>query len=168
VRLMIALGIWVVAGVVFFVTDAAPPNSLPMADPISEETGVVVDLVDELLVTTYEVVDENRESVGEAALVMVGAAAVGCLVGLGLFGLAARSPQLWPVRSGILLLGIAILALVWRIGRASIEVWPVDALGSGAVGVTSITTLFLAGLIRGFSGGPQGDSHDEPRVPATA
>jgi hypothetical protein len=165
---MIALGIWVVAGVVFFVTDAAPPNSLPMADPISEETGVVVDLVDELLVTTYEVVDENRESVGEAALVMVGAAAVGCLVGLGLFGLAARSPQLWPVRSGILLLGIAILALVWRIGRASIEVWPVDALGSGAVGVTSITTLFLAGLIRGFSGGPQGDSHDEPRVPATA
>lgn len=139
-----------------------------MADPISEETGVVVDLVDELFVTTYEVVDENRESVGEAALVMVGAAAVGCLVGLGLFGLAARSPQLWPVRSGILLLGIAILALVWRIGRASIEVWPVDALGSGAVGVTSITTLFLAGLIRGFSGGPQGDSHDEPRVPATA
>ena len=165
---MIALGIWVVAGVVFFVTDAAPPNSLPMADPISEETGEVVDLVDELFVTTYEVVDENRESVGEAALVMVGAAAVGCLVGLGLFGLAARSPQLWPVRSGILLLGIAILALVWRIGRASIEVWPVDALGSGAVGVTSITTLFLAGLIRGFSGGPQGDSHDEPRVPATA
>jgi hypothetical protein len=139
-----------------------------MADPIVEGTGEIVDLVDWLLVTTQDSVDEHRESVGVAAAAMVVAALVGSLVGLGLYFLVAQPPRLWPMRSIGALLCIATLRMVWIYGRASFVVWPSHALGSGAIGITSMTILFLVGLIRGFSGRSQGESHDETMAPATA